>query len=131
MLVALVPVLMGTALTFGALCWLDVGFSVLLIVVVPLLLGLGVDDGIHIAHRLRHDQENTTEAAVSAIGHAILMTTLTTCGGVFALLFSNHPGMESIAATLLIGLPGCLVASITVAPALASVMGLTPGAPKY
>ncbi len=123
-LVALSPVLVGTALTFGLLCWLEIGFSVLLIVVIPLLVGLGVDDGIHIAHRLRHDKESSPAAAVSAVGHAILMTTLTTCGGVVALLFSNHPGMESMSLTLLIGLPSCLLASVTVAPALARMLQL-------
>jgi predicted RND superfamily exporter protein len=123
-LVALSPVLVGTALTFGLLCWLEIGFSVLLIVVIPLLVGLGVDDGIHIAHRLRHDKESSPAAAVSAVGHAILMTTLTTCGGVLALLFSNHPGMESMSLTLLIGLPSCLLASVTVAPALARMLQL-------
>ena len=48
MLLAMVPVTFSTLITFGLMCWLDVGFSILMITVIPLLLGLGVDDGLHV-----------------------------------------------------------------------------------
>ena len=52
------------------------------------------------------------------------MTTVTTCSTFFVLLFANHPGMESMALVMLVGLPLCLLGSICLIPALAVVLGL-------
>jgi preprotein translocase subunit SecF len=49
------------------------------------------------------------------------MTTATTCASVAALLFTDHPGIESVAILLLVGLPLCLLASIILVPACAGV----------
>jgi len=123
-LLAITPVIVASLITFGAMCWLDVGFSVLLVIVVPLLVGLGVDDGIHVVHRLREDPSLPPSQAAESVGRAIVMTTLTTCASFSVLMFANHPGMESMALTMLFGLPLCLLASVCLIPALAVVLGL-------
>jgi len=124
MLLALLPVSFGSAVTFGLMCWLDVGFTVMLILVVPLLIGLGVDDGIHVVHRIREDEALPADVATCSVGRAIVMTTLTTCASFSVMLFANHPGMESMALCLVMGLPLCLLASVTLIPAGAVLLGL-------
>jgi len=122
--VALTPVLFGTSVTFGLLCWSGMDFNVMGAVVVPLIIGLGVDDGIHVVHRIREHAGPAHEAAVS-VGRAIVMTTLTTCTGTAAFLFTDHPGLESMALVLLVGLPMCLLASVALVPAMVRVLGLS------
>jgi predicted RND superfamily exporter protein len=129
MLLALLPVTFGAAVTFGLLCWLNVGFTVMLTLVVPLLVGLGVDDGIHVVHRMREDESLPADVATCSVGRAIVMTTLTTCASFAVMLFSNHPGMESMALVLIFGLPLCLLASVTLIPAAAVLLGLRSGSP--
>ena len=124
MLLALLPVTFGSAVTFGMMCWLNVGFSVMLVLVVPLLIGLGVDDGIHVVHRMREDDDLPADVATCSVGRAIVMTTLTTCASFSVMMFSNHPGMESMALCLLFGLPLCLLASVTLIPAGSILLGL-------
>ena len=119
MLLAMVPVTFSTLITFGLMCWLDVGFSILMITVIPLLLGLGVDDGLHVVHRMMEDVSLDPAKATISVSRAILMTTLTTCTSFGVLLFSNHPGMEAMAIALLFGLPLCLLSSAILIPALA------------
>lgn len=119
---ALAPVVVGTAVTFGLLCWAGVGFGTVTAVAVPLILGLGVDDGIHVVHRLREHPPLEIPDGVVSVGRAIVMTTATTCASLAALLFTNHAGLESLALVLLIGLPVCLLASITLVPALAVLL---------
>ena len=126
-LLAFAPVTVGVLSTFGILCWMNVGFSVLLFVVVPLLLGLGVDDGLHVVHRMLEEPDVPAHEATISVSRAITMTTLTTCASFCVLLASNHPGMESMALTLLIGLPICFFASATLVPALAVLFGLREG----
>jgi len=124
MLLALLPVSFGSSVTFGLMCWLDVGFTVMLVLVVPLLIGLGVDDGIHVVHRMREDESLPADVATCSVGRAIVMTTLTTCASFSVMLFANHPGMESMALCLVLGLPLCLLASVTLIPAGAVLLGL-------
>jgi len=121
---ALIPVVVGVTVTFGLLCWMNTGFSVLLLAVVPLLLGLGVDDGLHVVHRMREQPDLPADEATVSVSRAIFMTTLTTCASFGVLLVSNHPGIESMAWTLLLGLPICLLASATLVPACAVLLGL-------
>ena len=116
-LLALIPVSFSTVITFGMMCWIGVGFSILIITVMPLLLGLGVDDGLHVVHRMREDLSEHPAKATISVSRAIVMTTLTTCVSFGVLLFSNHPGMEAMAIALLFGLPLCLLSSATLIPA--------------
>jgi uncharacterized protein len=125
--VALAPVVVGAGVTFGILCWAGLGFGTVTAVAVPLLLGLGVDDGVHVVHRLRERPHPTVPDGVVRVGRAIVMTTVTTCASVGVLLFTEHTGLQSLALVILIGLPLCLLASITLAPALVVLLGLRRG----
>lgn len=123
-LLAMAPVVLAVGITFGVLCWAGVGFSLITALVVPLIIGLGVDDGIHVVHRLREDPELSVDEATASVGRAILMTTATTCVSFSALMMTNHAGMESMGLVMLIGLPLCLLGSITTLPALAVWLGV-------
>ena len=122
--VAIVPVVVGSLTTFALLCAIDFAWNTVTLVGLPLLLGLGVDDGIHLAHRIREQPGRPIGDIVESVGPAIAMTTATTCASVATLLLSRHPGIESLAVLLLVGLPACLLASLTALPAAASALGL-------
>jgi hypothetical protein len=126
-LLALAPVTVGVAMTLGLLQVAGFAFNTVTLVGIPLLLGLGVDNGIHVAHRMQEEPDRPLDAIVDSVGAAIAMTTLTTCASVATLLFSRHPGIESVAILLLVGLPLCMLASVTVLPALAMVLRVRRG----
>lgn len=122
---ALIPVIIGTSLGFGAFLWFGLQMTLLTSIVVPVILGLGVDDGIHVVERLRQYKfrdDATIHEAVEGVGRAIFLTTATTCVSFITLLFTNHAGLEGIAWFMLIGIPICFVASITVLPATAKIL---------
>ena len=119
MALAVLPVLCGTVAGFGILCVVTDGFNVMTLLTVPLILGLGVDDGIHVVHRLKEEPEKGPGAATAGVGRAIFLTTLTTCTSFATLMFTDHAGMEGMTLVLLVGLPICLAASVTVIPAAA------------
>ncbi len=126
---ALIPVLTGSFAALGILNWSGFAFNTVTLVGIPLLLGLGVDDGIHIVHRLMEEPDRPIEGVIASVGRGIVMTTATTCASVAALLFSRHPGIESIAILLLVGLPLCLLASVAVLPAFASLLRVSASQP--
>ncbi|MFP6584768.1 MAG: MMPL family transporter, partial [Candidatus Hydrogenedentota bacterium] len=123
-LLSLLPVVTATSITFGFYFWLGLQFSTLTVVVVPVILGLGVDDGIHIVERLRRYKSPTREQlqeAVVGVGRPIFLTTTTTCVSFLALLFTDHSGLESIANFMLVGVPLCFLTSVTMVPAAATL----------
>ena len=121
-LLALLPVLAAVPLTLGVLCWAGIPFNVMSWLVLPLIFGLGIDDGIHVVHRILDDRAHSIGHAALSVGRAIAMTTLTTTASFSILLFTDHPGLETMAAVMLIGLPACLLASVTVLPAAAVLL---------
>jgi len=123
-LMALTPVLFGTVVSFGLMCWAGLRFNVMTTITVPLIIGLGVDDGIHLVHRLREEPGLPVQQAAASVGRAIVLTTLTTCASVSTLLYANHPGLESMALMLIVGLPLCLLATVVLVPALGVVLGV-------
>ena len=118
---ALLPVLVGLLWTFGALCWMRVPFNMLMIGVLPLVIGLGVDDGIHVVKRMQEEDKPAPDVAAISVGRAITMTTITTCSSFAVTLFANHTGLESMGKIMLLGLPICLLTSVMIIPALATV----------
>ncbi len=121
MALAVLPVLCGTVAGFGILCLVTDGFNVMTLLTVPLILGLGVDDGIHVVHRLREEPDKSAGTATAGVGRAIFLTTLTTCTSFATLMFTDHAGMEGMTLVLLVGLPICLAASVTILPAAAAL----------
>ncbi len=121
---AVIPSVVGMCGTLGLLGWLDAGMGIAHVISVPLLLGLGVDDGLHVVHRLREAPDLAADAGAVSVGRAMVLTTATTCATFAALALSNNPSLESMALVILIGLPLCLLASITLVPALAVLLRL-------
>lgn len=121
---SLIPVVWASFVALGIFCWFDIPMNVLMTAVVPLIIGLGVDDGIHVVHRIKEDPKLTVDLAAESVGRAIFMTTITTCVSFSALLFTNHAGMEGMGLVMVIGLPLCLTASVTTLPAAAVLMGV-------
>ena len=132
-ILALLPVAIGTSLSFGVFLWLDLQMSLLTTIVVPVILGLGVDDGIHVVDRLRQyhiRNDATIHEAVEGVGRAIFLTTATTCVSFLTLLFTNHAGLEGIAWFMLLGIPLCFIASITALPAAAKLLAPQQAPPR-
>jgi hypothetical protein len=78
---------------------------------VPVLLGLGVDGAVHMAHRLRQGETD------GSTRRAVLLTSLTTMTGFGSLLLASHRGLISLGALMAIGCLACLIAALVVVPA--------------
>ncbi len=129
-LLALLPVTASTIVTVGLLTAFGFSFNTITLVAIPVLLGLGVDDGIHTVHRLIEPGTRQIEDAVGSVAPSILLTTATTCASVGLLLWTRHPGIESVATLLLVGLPMSLLMTVTLLPAAAAILGCRPGAER-
>jgi hopanoid biosynthesis associated RND transporter like protein HpnN len=115
----LLPVVISLLMTF-ALCELT-GFRLKManILVVPLIIGLGVDTGIHVVHRARKDVVDIYE---SSTARAVVISSLTTVGTFFSLIFSPHLGAASIGLLLTVAISLLVVVTFVLLPTLISLL---------
>ncbi|MDA8703304.1 MMPL family transporter, partial [Pseudomonadales bacterium] len=97
------------------------------ILVVPLIFGLGVDNGIHVVERFLHDK-NFESLMSSSTPRAILLSSLTTLGTFASLSLSPHQGTASIGLLLSIAVALLLVFAVFLLPVLLGIAHPDKGA---
>jgi uncharacterized protein len=108
-----------TGLAFvGALRALELQIDLYSLMVLPLLIGYGVDDHIYVVRRALSDGVRT---AVVESGRAVLATTLTSMAAFGALALCQVPGLRTLGLTAILGLALGLLGSLVVMPALLSL----------
>jgi hypothetical protein len=91
--------------------------------VLPTVLGIGIDNGIHIFQRYREEGYANVREVVMTTGGAAFLTTATTLLGFAGTLSAQNNGLQSLGLAATIGLTTCLLSSLTVFPALLSRYG--------
>ena len=93
------------------------------IIALPLLLGLGVDNGIHMLARLRHSLSDSEEQNIyqSSTARAIFYGALTTSSSFGGLAFSPHAGISSMGLIITIGIFWIMVCTFIILPALSKL----------
>jgi hopanoid biosynthesis associated RND transporter like protein HpnN len=117
-LLALAPLVLAALLTGAALVVLDMPFNYVNVVVIPLLLGIGVDSGIHLVHRAQMAEISEAELMETTTARAVFYSALTTAVSFGSLTLSSHRGMQSLGLLLVIGLACNVLANLVVLPAL-------------
>ena len=80
--------------------------------------GLGIDFGVYIVNRHEEERRRGIDTVLRHTGSAILLTGVTTLAGFGALLAADFPGLRSMGWVAVLGIAGCLAASLTLLPLL-------------
>ena len=118
----LIPLLMAAALTGGISVLAGLPLNFANVIALPLLLGIGVDSGIHIIHRFRTDLPDGKSILATSSARAVVVSSLTTMGGVGNLALSPHAGTASMGMLLTLGIGITLACMLIVLPALLTVV---------
>lgn len=131
----LVPLALALLVTAASAAVLGIPFNFANIIVLPLLLGIGVDSGIHLVHRHRvtietlgHAEAPERELLETSTAQAVFFSALTTMASFGSLSFSNHVGFATLGKLLLLGVGFVLLANLIVLPALLAWRGSDAGA---
>ena len=84
----------------------------------PTIIGMGIDNAVHVFHRYKESGEGSLQLVLRTTGVALAATTLTTMIGFAGLLPSSHPALYWIGMVSLLGLGCCFIAAVTLLPAL-------------
>ena len=116
-LLAACPLILGYIWMLGGMRMLGIDFSFLSIMISPLLIGVGVDNGIHILHRYLEERsispDGAIERAAAMTAVPIIVTSLTTMLVFASLLIARTPGLRELGSTAILGLGFCLLFSLT------------------
>lgn len=126
-LIAASPLILGYIWMLGGMRLLQVDFNFVNIIISPLLIGIGVDDGIHIIHRYLEEREVSLDGAVERAGRmtavAILVTSLTTMLVFASLLIARTPGLRLLGVSALLGIGFTLLFSLLFLPSVLRIEG--------
>ena len=118
----LIPLLMAAVITGGISVLAGLPLNFANVIALPLLLGIGVDSGIHIIHRFRTDLPDGKNILATSSARAVVVSSLTTMGGVGNLALSPHAGTASMGMLLTLGIGVTLACMLLVLPALLTVV---------
>ncbi len=113
---AAMPAALGSLLTLAVMRIFDLDFDLVNIGLVPMILGLGIDDGIHLVSRYRHSGDAGLEETYRHVGGAVLLTTLTTCAAFGSLVLARSPGLATMGVLVVCGALSCCLITLLLMP---------------
>ena len=128
-LLTIIPVTTGWLWMLGIMSTFNINFNAANVVVLPLVLGIGVDAGVHLVHRFKQSAQLRggvahLEDLLQGTGSAVIVASITTMVGFAGLMLSEHGAMFSLGLIMVIGILCCLLACLILLPAILVAFGL-------
>ncbi len=118
-LLVLLPCIFALPFVFAAMRLLGLEFNMINVIGFPLLVGIGIDDGIFLVCLARNARRNLFEKSIllqrfRSVFHAMLVTSATTTLAFGSLAFTSTPAIQSLGLITAIGVVGCLLATLLI-----------------
>ncbi|MCK5197464.1 MAG: MMPL family transporter, partial [Spirochaetales bacterium] len=116
--ITMLPLLSSFLTLFGIMALTGIKFDFINIIVVPLLIGIGIDNAVHINHRYLREGKGKMDFVIARTGTALLMTTLTTVFGFASFIPSIMRAMRSTGIVLSLAMAIAFLFSVLFHPAV-------------
>ena len=117
---SLIPVAFGSLWMTGLMGIFHIPFNPANIMTLPLIIGIGVTNGIHILNRFAEEQHPSILA--KSTGKAVLVSGLTTIAGFGSLILADHRGIRSLGYIMATGVATCMFVGLTFLPAILNLL---------
>jgi predicted RND superfamily exporter protein len=117
-LIVLIPIIFGVVTSFGLLLLIRHRFSFMSITAIPLIIGIGIDNGIHLVRRYLENEHNEIIAIAKASGAALIQSNLTTIVGFGALMASSFAPLVEMGLVTSLGVALALAGGLLLIPAV-------------
>jgi predicted RND superfamily exporter protein len=117
-LIVLIPIVFGIVTTFGLLLLVRHHFSFMSITAIPLIIGIGIDNGIHLVRRYQENERNEILVIAKASGAALIQSNLTTIVGFGALVTSSFAPLVEMGLVTALGVALALAGGLLLIPAV-------------
>lgn len=117
----MVVVINALVWTMGITGYLNMTITVVTMVAAAMIMGLGIDFGIHIVYsyfenRKKHSKKKSLSETMQELLRATIAASLTTSAGFLALLFGVLPAMKTLGVVLAIGIISTLIGAVFLLP---------------
>jgi predicted RND superfamily exporter protein len=117
---SLLPVAIGSIWLGGLMGILGVSLNPANIMILPLVIGIGVTNGIHILNRFAEEQQASIFSR--STGKAVFVSGLTAIAGFGSLVIAKDRGIHSLGLVMAAGVTSCMVAALLFLPTLLNLM---------
>ncbi len=117
-LLTMIPLAASFLELFGIMGLAGIKFDFVNIIAVPLLIGIGIDDAVHINHRYLLEGKGAMEHVISRTGTALLLTSVTTIIGFASFLPSPMRAMRSTGIVLALAMAIAFINSVLLHPSI-------------
>jgi uncharacterized protein len=117
-LLVLMPIGFAIIVTFGLLKLAGHPFTFMSITAIPLIIGIGIDNGIHLVRRYRESDGSGILVVAKASGAALIQSNLTTMIGFGALMAATFMPLAELGLVTSIGVALALVGGLCLIPAV-------------
>jgi len=100
-------------------------FSFMSVTAIPLIIGIGIDNGIHLIRRYRESGGRSILEVAQSSGAALIQSNLTTMVGFGALTASSFAPLAEMGIVTVLGVALALMAALIAVPAVIVASGRT------
>jgi predicted RND superfamily exporter protein len=91
-------------------------------IVLPSIIGIGIDNAVHIFHRYKEEGKGSIMFVVKNTGAAALLASLTTAVGFGSSLISHNVGLKTMGSLAIVGIGSTFAAAVIFFPALLTIL---------
>ena len=107
----------GVITMLGVMVWLDVDFNLFNVVVLPSIVGIGIDNAVHMMHGYDELGPGQIRALLATRGRAAALSSATTGVGFGTMIIAHHYGVYTLGAVAIIGVVSTFVFTTLILPA--------------
>jgi len=113
-IIAMIPLVVGVVWMVGSMKLTSMQLTIVNVMGLPMIIGIGIDYGVHIVHRWRIEGSNKANKIFASTGKAILLSAITTMLAFGSLIFSIWRGFGSLGAAMCIGVGACFLSTVII-----------------
>ncbi|HEC81422.1 MAG TPA: MFS transporter, partial [Thermoplasmatales archaeon] len=120
--ITMIPIVFVLTWEPGILVTMDIPLSVITITIASIIVGTGVDYGVHITQRVREglrqglDKKEAVEEAIEKTGLSLVEAALTTVAGLLSVYFVNVPGLQEFMKVVISMIILSLISAVFILP---------------
>jgi len=112
--IAMIPLVAGFVWMVGLMKLTGMQLTVVNVMGLPMIIGIGIDYGVHVVHRWRSEEKGKVNKIFASTGKAILLSALTTMLAFGSLIFSIWRGFGSLGGAMFIGVGACFLSTVVI-----------------
>ena len=121
-LLVMTPLVLAGLFTMATTVFTGTPINFANIIALPLLMGLGVDNGIHMVEKLHHSLAEDQNIYQSSTARGMFYGALTTISSFIGLAFSPHQGIASMGLVITIGIFWIMTCTFVLLPAISKLV---------